>query len=154
MYTNTTLITLLILSISLSSCSEEKIIEDKKEVNKLELKVKLDTIKITESDLFTDGPKSYQIYSGQILTYEFIDKPSTGTETSFKLSSENLIIKDTMYRPLNIPDYNSPEPECGGDESKVTLIFQGKKPGTCQLQIQLEGRAYLDRIVTFGILIK
>ncbi|MFM7757660.1 MAG: hypothetical protein ACKO6J_01895 [Crocinitomicaceae bacterium] len=133
------------MTISLSSCSEEKIIEDKKEVNKLELEVKLDTIKITE-----DGPKSYQIYKDQILIYEFIDFPSTGTETSFKLSSENLIIKDTLYRPITKSEKNLP----GGDESKVTLIFQGKKSGTCQLQIKHMYRADLERIVSFGILIK
>ena len=144
MYTNKTLKTLLILSISLSSCSEEKIIDDKKEVNKIELDVFLDTIKITE-----DGSKIYRIKRDQIITYDFNDYPSTGTETSFTLSNENLILKDKLYQPINKSERSSP----GGDESLVTLIFQGKKSGTCQLKIKHMYRSDLERIVTFGIIV-
>jgi len=132
----------LIAACFLGSCSQEEgSSTNESSSSKTELKV-LDTVKIEET-----GPTSYELKKGQLISYSYVEFISTGAETHYSTTNDVLVLKDKIHKVK----YPSETDMVGNDETLVTLVYEAKKQGYCNLNVTHLYRKDLERKLSFFI---
>ncbi len=122
------LIPIFLLSLLLSACSGTKkstnttVVEEKKDSKDSSDIIKIDPLR--KSD--------YKIKVGQKISYSYKEHGSVGISAEYDLSDASVLVFKDKIREFKNPN-NAQYP--GGDESVITLFFEGGKPGSSNLKI-------------------
>lgn len=126
------LVPIFLLSLLLSACGASKknsnntTIVEKKEPD---IKTKADTSIVQIKQL---GQKDYKIKVGQKISYSYKEHGSVGISAEYDLSDASVLVFKDKIREFKNPNNAQYR---GGDESVITLIFEGGKPGSSNLKI-------------------
>ena len=148
MHTSLNFIILIVLSIFVVSCDHNENSKTvKNDTNKNGItRSKSDTIKISP-----EGPKTYKLKVGDLISYSYLQYGSVGNHSEYSLKSKDILsLKDEKYDLIDPSKSDMP----GGDETIVTLVFEAKKTGTCTLNIRDLFRGDLERELNFEIIVK
>lgn len=148
MHTSLNFIILIVLSVVIVSCDhKENSKTEKNDTKKNETTTsKSDTIKISP-----EGPKTYNLKIGDLISYSYLQYGSVGNHSEYSLNTKDILsLKDEKFDLIDPSKSDMP----GGDETIVTLVFEAKKTGTCTLNIRDLFRGDLERELNFEILVK
>ena len=127
------LIPIFLLSLLLSACGASKkstnttVVEEKKDSKDSSDIIKIDPLR--KSD--------YKIKVGQKISYSYKEHGSVGISAEYDLSDASVLVFKDKIREFKNPN-NAQYP--GGDESVITLIFEGGKTGNSNLKSLLNSQ--------------
>ena len=146
------LIPIFLLSVLLSACGVSKknsnnntVVVEKKEP---EIKTKTDTSIVQIKQL---GQKEYKIKVGQKISYTYKEHGSVGISAEYNISDASILQYKESKREFVNPD-NTGMP--GGDEARVTWIFEGAETGTVNLVVKSLFRGKTENEFKFKIIVE
>jgi len=146
------LIPIFLLSLLLSACGASKknsnnttVVVEKKEP---EIKSKTDTSIVQIKQL---GQKEYKIKVGQKISYTYKEHGSVGISAEYSVSDPSILQYKEKNREFVNPDKSGMP---GGDEARVSWIFEGIAKGTVDLIVKSLYRGKTENEFKFKIIVE